>query len=187
MKAIRVEEFGEPEVMQFVELPDLQISAGEILVQIQAAGVNPVDTYIRAGTYARKPQLPYTPGSDGAGVVAAVGSEEAISSLEIACSFQDRCREPMPRLPFARRIRCILFRRSRPLPRAPRLVCLMRRLIAHCSIAARCAAGRRCWFTGRAAASAPLPCNSRAAWTSGCLAQRVLPRGANWCASSVRT
>ena len=75
MKAIRVERFGEPEVMKFVEVPDLQISAGEILVQIRAAGVNPLETYIRAGTYPRKPPLPYTPGSDGAGVVMAVGSD----------------------------------------------------------------------------------------------------------------
>ena len=75
MKAIRVERFGEPEVMKFVEVPDLQISAGQILVQIRAAGVNPVETYIRAGTYARKPPLPYTPGSDAAGVVTAAGSD----------------------------------------------------------------------------------------------------------------
>ena len=73
MKAIRVEEFGEPDVMRLVERPDLQIAGKQILVRIHAAGVNPVDTYIRAGTYARSPQLPYTPGSDGAGVVAAVG------------------------------------------------------------------------------------------------------------------
>jgi NADPH2:quinone reductase len=70
MKAIRVEEFGEPEVMRLVELPDLKASDEAILVRIHAAGVNPVEIYIRAGTYARKPQLPYTPGSDGAGVVA---------------------------------------------------------------------------------------------------------------------
>ena len=73
MKAIRVEEFGEPDVMRLVERPDLEIAGKQILVRIHAAGVNPVDTYIRAGTYARRPQLPYTPGSDGAGVVAAVG------------------------------------------------------------------------------------------------------------------
>jgi NADPH2:quinone reductase len=44
-----------------------------VVVRIQAAGVNPVETYIRAGAYARKPALPYTPGTDGGGVVAAVG------------------------------------------------------------------------------------------------------------------
>ena len=47
----------------------------QVLVNIKAAGVNPVDTYIRSGTYARKPMLPYTPGSDGAGVVHTVGED----------------------------------------------------------------------------------------------------------------
>jgi NADPH2:quinone reductase len=42
-------------------------------VRVKAAGVNPVDTYIRAGLYPRKPSLPYTPGTDAAGVVEAVG------------------------------------------------------------------------------------------------------------------
>ncbi len=73
MKAIRVDEFGEPEVMRLVEQADLKASDEKILVRLHAAGVNPVDTYIRAGAYARTPQLPYTPGSDGAGVVAAIG------------------------------------------------------------------------------------------------------------------
>ena len=75
MNAIRVEQFGEPEVMQLVEVVDPQISAGQVLVKIRAAGVNPVETYIRAGIYARKPQLPYTPGTDGAGIVSAVGPD----------------------------------------------------------------------------------------------------------------
>jgi NADPH2:quinone reductase len=48
-------------------------SAGEVVVRIHAAGVNPYDTYMRAGTYAVKPSLPYIPGSDGAGTVEAVG------------------------------------------------------------------------------------------------------------------
>jgi NADPH2:quinone reductase len=75
MKAIRVEEFGEPEVMRLVELPDPKAAGKQTLVRIHAAGVNPVETYIRAGAYPRKPQLPYTPGSDGAGVVAAIGAD----------------------------------------------------------------------------------------------------------------
>ena len=81
MKAIRVEEFGEPEVLRLMEVPDLEISAGQILVRLHAIGVNPVETYIRAGTYANKPLLPYTPGNDGAGIVEAVGKEvQAVNS-----------------------------------------------------------------------------------------------------------
>ena len=73
MKAIRVHEFGGPEVLKLEEVATPKPSAGEVLVRIHAAGVNPYDTYMRAGTYAVKPTLPYTPGSDGAGVVEAVG------------------------------------------------------------------------------------------------------------------
>ena len=75
MKAISVEEFGEPEVMKLVELPRPQPSAGQVLVRMHAAGVNPVETYIRAGTYPRKPALPFTPGNDGAGVVEQGGED----------------------------------------------------------------------------------------------------------------
>jgi len=73
MKAIRVHEFGGPEVLKLEEIATPKPSAGQVLVRIHAAGVNPYDTYMRAGTYALKPPLPYTPGSDGAGVVEAVG------------------------------------------------------------------------------------------------------------------
>jgi len=73
MKAIRVHEFGGPEVLKLEDVPTPKPSAGQVLVRIHAAGVNPYDTYMRAGTYAVKPALPYTPGSDGAGVVEAVG------------------------------------------------------------------------------------------------------------------
>src|SRR5215472_10343872 len=73
MKAIRVHEFGGPEVLKLEEVATLKPSAGEVLVRIHAAGVNPYDTYMRAGIYALRPPLPYTPGSDGAGVVEAVG------------------------------------------------------------------------------------------------------------------
>jgi NADPH:quinone reductase len=74
MKAIRVRQFGDPEVMVVEDVPDLSPGAGQVLVRIHAAGVNPVETYIRSGNYAIKPALPYTPGTDGAGVVEAVGS-----------------------------------------------------------------------------------------------------------------
>jgi NADPH2:quinone reductase len=75
MKAIRVHEFGDPEVLRFEEVPTPQPGAGQVLVQIHAIGVNPVETYIRAGTYARLPALPYTPGNDGAGVIEQIGSD----------------------------------------------------------------------------------------------------------------
>jgi NADPH:quinone reductase len=73
MKAIRVHEFGGPEVLKLEEVATPKPSAGEVVVRIHAAGVNPYDTYMRAGTYAVKPSLPYIPGSDGAGTVEAVG------------------------------------------------------------------------------------------------------------------
>jgi NADPH:quinone reductase len=73
MKAIRVEEFGGPEVMHLREVPDPLADHGQVVVRVRAAGVNPVDVYIRTGTHASKPDLPYTPGMDAAGVVEAVG------------------------------------------------------------------------------------------------------------------
>jgi NADPH2:quinone reductase len=73
MRAIRVAAFGGPEVLTIAEVPDPQPGHGQVRVRVHAAGVNPVETYIRTGTYASKPALPYTPGSDGAGVVDALG------------------------------------------------------------------------------------------------------------------
>ena len=73
MKAILVREFGGPEVLKLEEVPTPKLAAGQVLVRIHAAGVNPYDTYMRAGTYAVKPPLPYTPGSDGAGAIEAAG------------------------------------------------------------------------------------------------------------------
>jgi NADPH:quinone reductase len=73
MKAILVREFGGPEVLKLEEVPTPRPAAGQVLVRVCAAGVNPYDTYMRNGTYAVKPPLPYTPGSDAAGVVEAVG------------------------------------------------------------------------------------------------------------------
>jgi NADPH:quinone reductase len=66
MKAIRVHEFGNPEVMRLEEVPDLKAGPGEVVVRTQAIGVNPVGTYIRSGMYAVKPPVPYTWGVDAA-------------------------------------------------------------------------------------------------------------------------
>jgi len=73
MKAIQVHQFGGPEVLELHEIPTPKPGPGQILVRVHAAGVNPYDTYMRSGGYAIKPQLPYTPGSDAAGTVEAVG------------------------------------------------------------------------------------------------------------------
>ena len=75
MKAVRVDEFGGPEVLRLEEVPDPKPGSGEVVVRVRAAGVNPVDAYLRTGTYAMKPALPYTPGSDAAGIVESVGAD----------------------------------------------------------------------------------------------------------------
>ncbi|MGH9713364.1 MAG: NADPH:quinone reductase [Candidatus Acidiferrales bacterium] len=75
MKAIRVHELGGPAVLRIEEVPNLTPGPSQVVVRIHAAGVNPVDTYLRAGTYPRKANLPYTPGTDGAGTVEAVGKD----------------------------------------------------------------------------------------------------------------
>ncbi|HET6514099.1 MAG TPA: NADPH:quinone reductase [Thermodesulfovibrionales bacterium] len=75
MKAVRVHEFGDPEVMRIEEVQDPQPGIGQLLITVRAIGVNPVDAYIRSGLYPLKPSLPYTPGLDAAGLVEAVGGE----------------------------------------------------------------------------------------------------------------
>src|SRR5437762_756194 len=75
MKAIRVHQFGGPEVLKLEELPDPEPGPGEVVVRVRAIGVNPVDTYIRSGKYPVLPQLPYTPGADAAGVIESIGPE----------------------------------------------------------------------------------------------------------------
>ncbi|MFI5179400.1 MAG: NADPH:quinone reductase [Vicinamibacterales bacterium] len=74
MKAIVVHDFGGPDVMQLETVADPKPGPAEVIVRIRAAGVNPVDGYLRSGTYAVKPQLPFTPGSDGAGDVEQIGA-----------------------------------------------------------------------------------------------------------------
>ena len=75
MKAIRVHTPGEPDVLQYEDAPDPQIGQGQALVRVRAAGVNPVDTYMRAGRYAHMPAMPFIPGGDAAGTVEAVSKD----------------------------------------------------------------------------------------------------------------
>ncbi len=81
MQAIRVEEFGEPGVLQLQDVPDLQPGKNQVVVRVHAAGVNPVESYMRTGTYPIKPNLPWTPGTDGAGEIIAIG--EGVSKWKI--------------------------------------------------------------------------------------------------------
>jgi NADPH2:quinone reductase len=74
MKAILVHGFGGPEVLKLEDVPAPRPAGGQVLVRVKATGVNPYDTYMRSGTYAIKPPLPYTPGSDAAGTVESVGT-----------------------------------------------------------------------------------------------------------------
>ena len=75
MKAILAREFGGPDVLKLEEVPDPTAGAGQVKVRIHAVGVNPYDTYMRAGGYAITPDLPYTPGADASGVIDQVGGE----------------------------------------------------------------------------------------------------------------
>ena len=76
MKAIQVTEFGGPEKLVYTDVKDVVAGKGEVCVRLYAAGVNPSDAYTLTGTYAFSiPQLPYTPGLDGAGIVEAIGEE----------------------------------------------------------------------------------------------------------------
>lgn len=73
MKSIIVHEYGAPEVMKLEDVPTPVPGDGQVLVRVEAAGVNPVDTYLRSGNHAHAPKLPYTPGKDAAGVVEKIG------------------------------------------------------------------------------------------------------------------
>ena len=81
MKAVVVSEFGGPEVMKVVDCELRDPGEGEVLIGVKAIGVNPVETYIRAGTYPMLPNLPYTPGGNVAGRVDACGP--GVSRLKV--------------------------------------------------------------------------------------------------------
>ncbi|XP_006888665.1 PREDICTED: quinone oxidoreductase isoform X1 [Elephantulus edwardii] len=75
MRAIRVFEFGGPEVLKLQsDVIQPVPKEHQVLIKVHACGINPVETYIRSGTYSRKPNLPYTPGSDVSGIIEAVGN-----------------------------------------------------------------------------------------------------------------
>ncbi|MGF3027695.1 quinone oxidoreductase family protein [Methylobacterium aquaticum] len=71
-KAIRIHEYGGPEVLRYEEVSVGDPGPGQIRVRQSAIGVNFIDIYFRSGQY-KAPQLPFTPGNEGAGTVVAVG------------------------------------------------------------------------------------------------------------------
>ncbi|MBY6364501.1 quinone oxidoreductase family protein [Rhodococcoides corynebacterioides] len=73
MRAILVTRTGGPDVLDLTDVPDPTPGAGDLLVRVDAAGINYIDTYFRTGTYPR--ELPYVPGDEGTGVVEAVGEQ----------------------------------------------------------------------------------------------------------------
>jgi len=76
MKGISVAEFGAPDVMKVADIVKPEPKEGEVLIKVYATGINPVETYKRAGTYAKHllPALHFTPGADGAGIVETIGA-----------------------------------------------------------------------------------------------------------------
>uniref|UniRef100_A0A914C365 Enoyl reductase (ER) domain-containing protein n=1 Tax=Acrobeloides nanus TaxID=290746 RepID=A0A914C365_9BILA len=76
MRAAIVKKFGPASNIVIEQAwPCPTISNRQVLVRVKASSVNPVDTYIRAGQYAQLPELPYTPGRDGSGIVEQIGKE----------------------------------------------------------------------------------------------------------------
>jgi NADPH2:quinone reductase len=73
MKAIRIAQYGDPSVMQLVDVPEPKPGPGEALVRVHSAGVNYADIYFRTGAGRVPIPFPYTLGMEGAGVVEAVG------------------------------------------------------------------------------------------------------------------
>jgi NADPH:quinone reductase-like Zn-dependent oxidoreductase len=74
MKAIQFSEHGEPEVLRYVDVPDPQIAANEVLIRVRAVALNHLDLWVRRGLPGIKIPLPHIPGSDIAGEVAQAGS-----------------------------------------------------------------------------------------------------------------
>ncbi|MCZ9588232.1 alcohol dehydrogenase catalytic domain-containing protein [Klebsiella pneumoniae] len=87
MKAVRLHEFGGPAVLRYEDTPRPEPKAGEVLVRVHAAGINPPDLYLRDGYRTLPPEwqpdplFPLIPGTDVSGVVAAV-SEDTRDEVE---------------------------------------------------------------------------------------------------------
>jgi NADPH:quinone reductase len=103
MKAIRVSRTGAPEVLQLEDVPDPIPGTGEAVVRLEAIGVNFVEIYHRRGLYSS--QLPFTPGTEGAGTVVSVGPDvtglrpgDRVASVNLLGSYAELARVPAERL-----------------------------------------------------------------------------------------
>ena len=79
MKAIRIHESGGPEVLKYEECPNPTPGPDQVLINVQASGVNFMDVGRRKG--ATPSQLPMTPGGEAAGIVSAIGTE--VTEVEV--------------------------------------------------------------------------------------------------------
>src|SRR3712207_2567899 len=78
MRAVGVTEFGGPETLHLVDVPDEPLGPGQVRLRVTAATVNPTDTYVRNGLYAQRDevkQFPYVPGMDAAGELVEIGPD----------------------------------------------------------------------------------------------------------------
>ncbi len=103
MKAIQIQEIGGPEVLRVVDLPIPQPEPGQVLIRVEAAGVNYIETYFRKGVY--KAALPFTPGSEAAGTVEELGpgvtgfsTGEAVASTSVLGSYAEYALVPAAQL-----------------------------------------------------------------------------------------
>jgi NADPH2:quinone reductase len=94
MKAIQIHETGGPEVLKLAELPIPQPGPGQVLIRVEAVGVNFIEIYFRKGTY--KAALPFTPGSEAAGTVEELGpgvtgfaAGDAVASVSVLGSYAE--------------------------------------------------------------------------------------------------
>lgn len=94
MKAVRISEFGGPEVLNLVDVKEPSPNKGEVRVKLFTIGLNPSESYTISGTYAYNiPKLPYIPGSDGAGIVEEIG--ERVENVKVGdrvyvCAINDK-------------------------------------------------------------------------------------------------
>ncbi|MGD0800434.1 MAG: quinone oxidoreductase [Terracidiphilus sp.] len=103
MKAIQIHETGGPEVLTLADLPIPEPGPGQVLIRVEAVGVNFIDIYFRKGVY--KSSLPYTPGSEAAGTIEELGpgvtgfaAGDAVASVSVLGSYAEYALVPAAQL-----------------------------------------------------------------------------------------